>query len=133
MNLQNVTDITDGELGWDKSKVSILGVKSLLTVLSKAFPGLWKTDLSCPEIDLYFCYVSHKMTSPFCWLFIDLHEFTKIVCFYDVWIFPPWIQLQCFEFETIYVKTSKKMSNPTKIQLSYFGWIGEIMSWSENY
>ena len=91
MNLQNVTDITDGELGWDKSKVSILGVKSLLTAFSKAFPGLWKTDLSCPEIDLYFCYVSHKMTSPFCWLIIDLRQFTKIICFYDVWIFAPWI------------------------------------------
>ena len=85
------------------------------------------------DIDLYFCHISHKMTSPFCWLFIDLRRFTKIVVFYDVWIFPPWIQLKCFEFETIYVKTSKKMSNPTKIQFSYFGWIGEIMNWTENY
>ena len=31
------------------------------------------------------------------------------------------VEMLCFEFETIYVKTSKKMSNPTKIQLSYFG------------
>ena len=31
------------------------------------------------------------------------------------------VEMLCFEFETIYVKTSKNMSNPTKIQLSYFG------------
>ena len=31
------------------------------------------------------------------------------------------VEMFCFEFETIYVKTSKNMSNPTKIQLSYLG------------
>ena len=29
------------------------------------------------------------------------------------------VSMFCFEFETIYVKTSKSMSNPTEIQLSY--------------
>ena len=33
-----------------------------------------------------------------------------------------------FEFETIYGKICKKMSNPMKNQLSYFGLVGEIMS-----
>ena len=45
---------------------------------------------------------------------------------------PRWFSLG-FEFETIYGKICKKMNNPTKNQLSYFGWVGEIMSWSENY
>ena len=45
---------------------------------------------------------------------------------------PKWFSLG-FEFETIYGKICKKMNNPTKNQLSYFGWVGEIMSWSENY
>ena len=38
-----------------------------------------------------------------------------------------------FEFETIYGKICKNMNNPTKNQLSYFGWVGIIMSLSENY
>ena len=45
---------------------------------------------------------------------------------------PRWFSLG-FEFETIYGKICKKMNNPMKNQLSYFGWVGEIMSWSENY
>ena len=43
------------------------------------------------------------------------------------------VEMFCCEFETIYVKISKNMINPMKIQSSYFGWIGEIMSWSEKY
>ena len=31
------------------------------------------------------------------------------------------VEMFCFEFETIYVKTSRNMSNPMKIQLSFFG------------
>ena len=45
---------------------------------------------------------------------------------------PRWFSFG-FEFETVHGKICKKMNNPTKNQLSYFGWVGEIMSWSENY
>ena len=45
---------------------------------------------------------------------------------------PSWFSLG-FEFETIYGKNCKKMNNPTKNQLSYSGWVGKKMSWSENY
>ena len=38
-----------------------------------------------------------------------------------------------FEYETIYGKICKKMNNPMKNPLSYCGWVGKIMSWSENY
>ena len=47
---------------------------------------------------------------------------------------PRWFSLG-FEFVSsfkTYGKICKKMSNPTKNQLAYFGWVGEIMSWSEN-
>ena len=51
---------------------------------------------------------------------------------FDANFVPRWFSLG-FKFETIYGKICKKMNNPTKNQLSYFGWVGEIMSWSENY
>ena len=45
---------------------------------------------------------------------------------------PRWFSLG-FEFEIIYGKICRKTNNPTKNHLSYFGWVGKIMSWPENY
>ena len=38
-----------------------------------------------------FAMSAIKWQVRFVWLFIDLRWFTKIVCFYDVWIFAQWI------------------------------------------
>ena len=45
---------------------------------------------------------------------------------------PRWFSLG-FEFETIYEKNLLKDEQSNKNQLSYFGWVGKIMSGSENY
>ena len=89
-------------------------------------------QVNSPEIDLYFCHVSHKMTSPFCWLFIDLRRFTKIVCFYNVWIFAAWIW-SCWENPSKSLRAVEKSQgaaekNRKKVEANCTGFSAEFFA-----
>ena len=94
-------------------------------------------QVNSPEIDSYFCHVSHKMTSLSCWLFIYLRQFTKIVCFYDVWIFAPWIW-SCWENASKSLRAAKKSQgtaekNKEKVEANCTGFSAALrFSFSRN-
>ena len=78
MNLQNVTDITDGELGWDKSKVSNLGVRYLLPVLSKSKPYIQHKSFFNEFVAKGQCKAKKCINTVLCPSFFETDVISKI-------------------------------------------------------